>query len=144
MDAIRSKQISEALNYDKNANAMVFNLEKKRTAAFPDRNVIPGSQADTQLLGDVGEQIKFLSVALDKKYASLAQLIRPGRNFYSQEYAAGATDVGEIELILQGYNKLVSPFTNTGLTPYLRQQIVVRIHDLLKPVARMITGLKKT
>ena len=43
MDAIRSKQISEALNYDRNLNAMVFNLEKKRVGAFPDRNVIPGS-----------------------------------------------------------------------------------------------------
>jgi len=29
MDAIRSQQISEALNYDRNINAMVFNLEKK-------------------------------------------------------------------------------------------------------------------
>jgi len=35
MDSIRLSQINEALNYDKNINAMVFNLEKKRTAQFP-------------------------------------------------------------------------------------------------------------
>ena len=29
MDPIRSKQIDEALNYDRNMNAMVLNLEKK-------------------------------------------------------------------------------------------------------------------
>jgi len=66
MDAIRSQQISEALTYDRNANAMVFNLEKKRVGAFPDRSVIPGSQLDTQLLTSVGQQIKFLIVSLDK------------------------------------------------------------------------------
>jgi hypothetical protein len=41
MDTIRSKQISEALNYDKNANAMVFKLEKKNVATFPDEQVLP-------------------------------------------------------------------------------------------------------
>ena len=35
MDSIRLSQINEALNYDKNMNAMVFNLEKKRTGALP-------------------------------------------------------------------------------------------------------------
>ena len=34
MDAIRSKQIYEALNYEQIANAMVFDLEKKRTATI--------------------------------------------------------------------------------------------------------------
>ena len=44
MDSIRLSQVNEVLNYDKNINAMVFNLEKKRTAMFPDDEVIPYSQ----------------------------------------------------------------------------------------------------
>ena len=32
MDAIRLRQIDEALGYDKRINAMVFDMEKKRVA----------------------------------------------------------------------------------------------------------------
>ena len=32
MDSIRLRQIDEALGYDKQMNAMVFNMEKKRVA----------------------------------------------------------------------------------------------------------------
>ena len=46
-------------------------------------------------------------------------------------------------MILRTYNKLVAPFTSKGLTLYLRQQIVVRTHDLLNPLAKMIAGLRK-
>ena len=44
MDSIRLGQINEVLNYDKNVNAMVFNLERKRTATSPDEEVLPYSQ----------------------------------------------------------------------------------------------------
>ena len=50
MDSIRLGQIHEALNYDKNINAMVFNLEKKRTATFPDPEVLPYSQIDEKTM----------------------------------------------------------------------------------------------
>ena len=41
MDSIRLSQVNEALNYDKDINAMVFNLEKKRIAMSPDDEVLP-------------------------------------------------------------------------------------------------------
>ena len=46
MDSIRLSQINEAMNYDKNMNAMVFNLEKKRTTLNPDPAVAPSSQVN--------------------------------------------------------------------------------------------------
>ena len=51
MDAIRSRQIDEVLNYDKNANAMVLNLEKN-TNAFPDEpfKQMPYSSIDMEVL----------------------------------------------------------------------------------------------
>ena len=36
MDAIRLRQIDEVLGYDKKINAMVFGIEKKRVARYPD------------------------------------------------------------------------------------------------------------
>ena len=36
MDAIRLRQIDEVLGYDKKINAMVFGIDKKREARYPD------------------------------------------------------------------------------------------------------------
>lgn len=49
MDPIRSKQIDEALNYDRNMNAMVLNIEQKRTAILPEQSPVPFSQIDAEL-----------------------------------------------------------------------------------------------
>jgi len=39
MNAIISRQINEALGYDRNINAMVFDIEKKRVARYPDEPI---------------------------------------------------------------------------------------------------------
>ena len=44
MDAIRLRQIDEVLGYDKRINTMVFGIEKKRVARYPDER--PESQYD--------------------------------------------------------------------------------------------------
>ena len=67
MDSIRSKQIDEVLNYDKNANAMVFNLEKKRTAMYPDPPKIPESQIDAQVMTSINNVVQSMRVLLDRK-----------------------------------------------------------------------------
>ena len=143
MDTIRSKQISEALNYDRNANAMVFNLEKKNVATFPDEQVLPYSQIDAETLTQISEGIKALTVLLDKKYANLSLMIRPGSTTDSQEFAMGASEIGQIELVIQIYNQIVFPYSSPNLTQQTRQQILMRTHDMMKPIARIVTGLKK-
>ena len=84
MDAIRLRQISEALDYDKNINAMVFNIEKKRTAANPDASVIPYSQISAEVMTAIKEGVNGLRVLLESKYANLALMIRPGSRIDSQ------------------------------------------------------------
>ena len=67
MDSIRLSQINEALNYDKNINAMVFNLEKKRTAQFPDPEVLPYSQLGEETMTSTKEGLNSLKVLLEAK-----------------------------------------------------------------------------
>ena len=55
MDSLRLSQVHEALNYDKNINAMVFNLEKKRTAMYPDPEVLPYSQIGEETMTSTKE-----------------------------------------------------------------------------------------
>ena len=50
MGSIKISQISEALNYDKNIDSMVFSLEKKRAAQNPDPLVVPYSQVIAEAL----------------------------------------------------------------------------------------------
>ena len=94
MDSIRLSQINEALNYDKNINSMVFNLEKKRVAMSPDPIVVPYSQVNAEALTAARAALDQLRVLLDSKRASLSLMIRPGSRIESQEFASGASDVG--------------------------------------------------
>ena len=94
MDSIRLSQINEALNYDKNINSMVLNLEKKRVAMSPDPIVVPYSQVNAEALTATRAALDQLRVLLDSKRASLSLMIRPGSRVISQDFAHRASGVG--------------------------------------------------
>ena len=104
MDSIRLSQINEAMNYDKNMNAMVFNLEKKRTSLNPDPSKIPYSQVNREALDAARAAVDQLRVLLDSKRASLSLTIRPGSRIQSRGFNKGASDVGQVDLVGQLYN----------------------------------------
>ena len=143
MDTIRSKQIYEALYSDRNANAMVFDLEKKRTAMFEEKSQIPGSQVDAEVLKLVRTSVQALLVMLDSKYANLSMMIRPGSALASQEFRAGVNGIGEIEAPLQLYNRIVKPFLSARLSNQTVQQVLVQSRDLLKPISRIVAGIQR-
>ena len=97
MDPIRSKQLGEALNYDKIANAMVFNLEKKRTSTIEERSSIPNSQIDAEILKQTNRNVQALLVALQSKHANLSSMVRPGSSVDSADFKNGANGIGEVE-----------------------------------------------
>ena len=99
MDSIRLSQVNEALNYDKNINAMVFNLEKKRTAMFPDAEVIPYSQIGEETMTSTKEGANSLKVLLDAKIATVAQLNRSVG--IDAGYASAADDIGQVQPVVQ-------------------------------------------
>ena len=65
MDAIRLRQIDEALGYDKHTNAMVFDLEKKRVAQQV-REMLRDDYAmiDAQRMMDVNDAANSLQLML--------------------------------------------------------------------------------
>ena len=143
MDSIRLSQINEALNYDKNINSMVFNLEKKRVAMSPDPIVVPYSQVNAEALTAAKAALDQLRVLLDSKRASLSLMIRPGSRIESQEFASGASDVGQVELVGQLYNQVVGLYSIGNLTQQTKGLILQSIQQIQKPVAGMIAGLRK-
>ena len=110
MDAIRLRQINEALGYDRNMNAMVFNLEKKRVARYPDEEVIPESQITEEMEDTAKEQVNALRVILDNKHANVAVLIRPGVQLESNPFSYAAREIIQVEAVVQIYNVAVAPY----------------------------------
>ena len=139
MDSIRLSQINEALNYDKNINGMVWNLEKKRTAAFPDPEVLPYSQLGEETMTTTKEGSNSLKVLLDAKIASVAQLNRQVQ--VDGNYPSAADDIGQVQPVVQAYNQVVAPFMSTQLTQQTRDAILTEMRYLLDRLGKLRKGL---
>ena len=85
MDAIRLRQIDEALGYDKKINTMVFGLEKKRVARYPDKR--PESQYDADAETTTKDNIHALPVLLGNRYANISIMQRPGIDVLSDKFS---------------------------------------------------------
>ena len=73
MDSIRRQQIAEVLNYDRNTNLQVINLEKKGVAKMAETGAL--SSLQTQYVLDVtAELINSLMIILDKERAGVLSL----------------------------------------------------------------------
>ena len=146
MDSIRLSQLNEALNYDKNINSMVFNLEKKRVAMSPDPVVVPDSQVNAETLTAARAALDQLRVLHDRTHASLSLVIRPGSRIETQESAHGASDVGQVELFGQLYNQysqVVGLCSVGNLTQQTKGLIMQSVQQIQKPVAGTKAGLWK-
>ena len=139
MDSIRLSQVNEALNYDKNINAMVFNLEKKRTAMFPDAEVLPYSQIGEETMTTTKEGANSLKVLLDAKLATVAQLNRSVG--IDAGYASAADDIGQVQPVVQAYNQVVAPFISTQLTQQTKDAILTEMRELLDRLGKLDRGL---
>ena len=120
---------------------MVFNLGRRRSAQNPDPCLIPYSQVKAEMLAVVKAAIDQLRVLLDSKRASLSLMIRPGGRVESQEFAHGASDVGQIEMVGQIYNQVVGLYSIGNLTQQTKGLIMQSIQQIQKPVGWMKAGL---
>ncbi|MFM7985972.1 MAG: hypothetical protein ACKPKO_42320, partial [Candidatus Fonsibacter sp.] len=102
MDAIRLRQIDEVLGYDKRINAMVFGIEKKRVARYPDER--PKSQYDADAETTMKDSINPLRVLLDNTYANVSIMLRPGIRIISDQFSNASKKVFQVETVVQSYN----------------------------------------
>jgi len=110
MDAIRLRQIDEVLGYDKKINTMVFGIEKKRVARYPDER--PDSQYDADTETTMKENINALRVLLDNRYANLSIMQRPDISIISDQFSNASKEVFQIETVVQSYNTAVAPLAS--------------------------------
>ena len=106
-------QISEDLGHDKNMNAMVFSIEKKRVARNPDADVVPDSQADEEMETTSQERVNALRVILVNTCANLSAMIRPGVKIESTQTAYAAREISQVETAVQSYNAAGAPYASS-------------------------------
>ena len=79
------RQIDEVLRYDTKINTMVFGIEKKRVARYPDKR--PESQYDADAETTMKDSINALRVLLDNRYAHVSSMQRPGISIISDQFS---------------------------------------------------------
>ncbi|MFM7981967.1 MAG: hypothetical protein ACKPKO_21880 [Candidatus Fonsibacter sp.] len=101
MDAIRLRQIDEALGYDKHTNAMVFDMETKRVAQNI-REMPKDSYAmiDAQKIMEATDAANSMRLMLDGKSGGLSVIAHPGADVDSEQFARAAQDVWQVEAVV--------------------------------------------
>ena len=141
MGSIRLGQINEVLNYDKNIKAMVFNLEKKRTATFPDEEVLPYSQIAEEMDTNIQQGSNTLKVMLESKIASVAQLSK-AVGVDSGSPSAFAY-ISAIQPTIQAHNQVVTPYNSPQLTEQTEDAILTQTPSLMDRLGRLDNGLTR-
>ena len=140
MDAKKLSQIDEALGYDRKINAMVFDIEKKRVARYPDEPF--DSQIDADIETTTKDNVNALRVILDNKSANLSLMLSPGMNLQSAEFANSSKELYQVETVVQGYNNIVAPSASNKNQMFI-QRTLNMLHELLKQVGAIRKGLIK-
>ena len=107
MEAIRSRQIDEALGYDKHINTRVFAMEKKRVAQKA-REMPQDEYAmiDAQKIMDAADAANSLRLMRDGKIGNLSVIAQPGVSVDSEQFARAAQDVWQVDAVVSKYNEI--------------------------------------
>ena len=98
MDAIRLKQIDEALGYDKHINTIIFDMEKKQVA----QKILEMPRDDyamiyAQWMMDVNDAANALQLVLDGKLGNVSVMAHHGMSVDGTQFGHAAKYVWEVE-----------------------------------------------
>ena len=138
MDSIRRNQINEVLDYDRNMNAMVFNIEKKNVGLYTE-NVMPYSQITAEVFDVVKSNINQLIVILEKKKSEIHTYTHINYADDQQPGGAGAKrllgeNAGMIEDVMRLYNSAVEPYITFKITETTKSQILQELRKRIMPI----------
>ena len=128
---MRLNQIREILDYDKNINAMVFNIEKKNVGLTTD-NLLPYTQLNAEVNDAVQTSINQLIVLLEKKKSEAHTYQNHNYTIQGMKKAA-VSELGNIEEVLRLYNTAVEPYLGmkTALTQTTKGQVLMKVRKIM-------------
>ena len=138
MDSIRRQQIAEVLNYDRNVNLQVMNLEKKGVAEMGETSALSSLQTQ-HVLDDTSELINSLMIILDKKKAGVLSLPHYTAA-HGKQHTDAVDDLTNIHEVVDAYNVIVASYLGNN-TVQTKQMLHASIRRLLSDVAPITRGL---
>ena len=138
MDSTRRQQIAEVLNYDRNLNLQVINLEKKGVEKMGETGALSPLQTQ-HVLDDTTELINGLMIILDKKRAGVLSLPHYTAA-HGKQHTESMDDIANIHEVVDAYNAIVASYLGNH-TVQTKQMLHSSIRRLLSDVAPITRGL---
>ena len=145
MGAIRRKQISEVLNYDRNMNLRVLGMERKQVATNMQDERTPYVQQDQEGIDNTNVLINNLMVLLDRKRSSTTTVAHETLHGAASErpYARAVSELSMIHEPVNLYNQVLERYLATGSTQHTKEIMLTSIRKLLEPVAFIVKNVHR-
>ena len=123
MNDLRRRQIEEVLDYDRNINAMVFNIQKKNVGLTTE-SLLPYTQLNAEVNESVSTSINQLFVLLERKKSEIHTYLQHNYAIVGMKKAS-VQELGNIEEVMRLYNTAVEPYLGmeTSLTQTIKNQL---------------------
>ena len=142
MNDLRRRQIEEVLDYDKNINAMVFNIQKKNVGLTTE-SLLPYTQLNAEVNESVSTSINQLFVLLERKKSEIHTYLQHNYAIVGMKKAS-VQELGNIEEVMRLYNTAVEPYLGmkTSLTQTTKNQLLSSIRKIMPQVSYLVNRLR--
>ena len=134
MNDLRAKQIREILDYDKNIDRQVYDLEKKHVS-LQDEAVQPFVSVDQNIITSTKDSVTSFLILLEKKKADLNSIIQgtiPQTNFANIDNYIN--EITLVEDVIKKYNIISQPFIDPSITQQTKNLILSTAMKLEAPI----------
>ena len=142
MNDLRRRQTEEVLDYDKNINAMVMNIERKNVGLTTE-SLLPYTQLNAEVNESVSTSINQLFVLLERKKSEIHTYLQHNYAIVGMKKAS-VQELGNIEEVMRLYNTAVEPYLGmkTSLTQTTKNQLLSSIRKIMPQVSYLVNKLR--
>ena len=142
MNDLRRRQIEEVLDYDKNINTMVMNIERKNVGLTTE-SLLPYTQLNAEVNESVSTSINQLFVLLERKKSEVHTYLQHNYAIVGMKKAS-VQELGNIEEVMRLYNTAVEPYLGmkTSLTQTTKNQLLSSIRKIMPQVSYLVNKLR--
>ena len=138
IDSIRRQQIAEVLQYDRNMNLQVLNLERRGVATMNESTDLSTTQ-NQEVIQGANALVNSLMMLLDKKRAEVSSL--PHYTFaHADQHTRSVDELSRVYDVIDSYNKVISLYLGNN-SAQTKQIVSASIRKLLSYVAPIARGL---
>ena len=137
MDALRMNQIREALDDDKKYYGQSFNIVKRYVGMNQEEGPIAHMQLNQEDIKSLSEIVPAFLELLDRKIIDLQNVIRTNTATAPGAPGSYTTNVGQVEDVINAYNKIISVILNPANTPQTKEALMTSLMKCEAKIAQL-------